>query len=144
MVIVRKSEAHWRGNVMEGSGTIALGSGAYNGAYSFKGRTTNETKQTNPEELIGAAHAGCFSMALSALLTKAGHAPTQIDTIAKVYLDSNAEGFFISKIDLETEASVPGISEAEFMNLAEDAKKNCPVSKALAAVPINFKAKFKG
>jgi osmotically inducible protein OsmC len=141
--MIRKSEAHWEGNVLEGSGTLALGSGVFNGPYSFKARTTDGMKQTNPEELIAAAHAGCFSMALSAILSKAGHTPTNIDTIAKVHLDSNAEGFFISEIELETEADIPGISETEFREFAETAKKNCPVSKALASVPIHFKAKLK-
>lgn len=142
MEIVRKSEAKWMGDVMNGAGTIELGSHAFSGPYSFKGRTTDQSPQTNPEELIGAAHAGCFSMALSAILSKAGTPPKEIHTTAKVHLSSNNDGFYISAIDLQTEASVPGITEEVFLQHAENAKKNCPVSKALAAVPINFTATF--
>lgn len=140
MNIIRKSEAEWKGDLMSGEGFIKLGSRAYEGPYSYKSRTTDQSPQTNPEELIGAAHAGCFSMALSAILTKAEHPPQQIRTIAKVHLESDANGFFISAIDLETEANVPGLTAEEFQKYAEDAKQNCPVSKALKAVPLNFKA----
>lgn len=143
MDIIRKSEAHWVGDIKEGSGSIKLGSGAFEGPYSFKARTSNESPDTNPEELIGAAHAGCFSMALSAMLTKSGHPPTDIFTTAKVHLASEGEGFVISQIDLETTASVPGLSEDEFLKYAETAKKTCPVSKALSAVKIEFKATLK-
>lgn len=142
MDLIRKAEAEWKGDLTNGEGMLKLGSKAYEGPYSFKGRTSAESKQTNPEELIGAAHAGCFTMALSALLSKAGHPPTSIHTTAGVHLAMAADGIAISEIDLATEASVPGITEEEFMKFAEDAKRNCPVSKALAAVKINFTAKF--
>ncbi len=141
MGIVRTSEAEWKGDLTSGQGTITLGSKAFSGPYSFKGRTSAEVNpQTNPEELIGAAHAGCFTMQLSALLSKDGHPPESIHSTAKVHLDSDAGGFTISQIDLQTEAKVPGITAEEFNKYAETAKKICPVSKALAAVKIEFKA----
>lgn len=140
MGVIRKAEAQWTGDLMNGAGTLKLSSGAYEGPYNFKGRTTNETSQTNPEELIAAAHAGCYSMALSALLSKANHPPKSIHTIANVHLDSNTDGFYISGIDLTTEASVPGLTSEEFLVYANTAKENCPVSKALKAIPITFKA----
>jgi lipoyl-dependent peroxiredoxin len=138
-MIVRHSEAEWTGNLQEGKGTIKLGSGAYQGQYGFRSRFENGPG-TNPEELIAAAHAGCFSMALSAGLSKAGHPPTRVHTTAKVVLDKVGEGFAITRIDLETEAEVPGIDEAQFQQQAEGAKKGCPVSKALAGPQINLKA----
>lgn len=136
---VRSAEAEWRGNLAEGAGRMRLGSGAFDGAYSFPSRF-QEAPGTNPEELIGAAHAGCFSMALAAGLTKAGHAPTRVHTAARVHLDKAGEGFAITRIDLETEAEVPGIDDAAFQREAEAAKRNCPVSKALAGVEIGLKA----
>lgn len=142
MDLIRKSEAEWNGDLMNGTGVIKLGSKAYEGPYSFKGRTSAESKQTNPEELIGAAHAGCFSMALSAGLSKAGHSPTSIHTTAGVHLAMGADGISIPEIDLSTEASVPGLTQEDFMKFAEEAKKTCPVSKALSAVKINFTAKL--
>ena len=143
MDIIKKSEAHWKGGIKEGSGTIKLGSGAFEGPYGFKSRMSSESSETNPEELIGAAHAGCFSMALSGLLTKAGHPPTDIFTTAGVHLATEGDGFVISQIDLETSAIVPGLSEEEFLKYADIAKKTCPISKALAAVKIEFKANLK-
>jgi len=98
---------------------------------------------TNPEELIGAAHAGCFSMAFANGLTQAGHKPQEIRTKASVHFDKTDQGWGISRIDLATEGNVPGIDEATFKRLAEDAKKNCPVSKALAATPITLSATLK-
>jgi lipoyl-dependent peroxiredoxin len=136
---IRKSEAEWNGNLLEGQGHMKLGSGAYDGAYSFKSRM-QDGAGTNPEELIAAAHAGCFSMALSAGLSKGGHTPKRLHTVANVHFDKVGEGFAITGIDLETEAEVPGIDAATFQQFAEGAKKNCPVSKALAATPINLKA----
>jgi len=127
---VRKSEATWRGTLKEGSGTLKLGSGLYEGPFSYASRF-EEGKGTNPEELIGAAHAGCFSMFLSALLTNNGYTPTRIHTTATVHLEA---GPTISKIELNCEAEVPGVDEAKFAELAEQAKTGCPVSKALAAV----------
>ena len=142
-MITRHSDAQWLGNLTEGSGTVKFGSGSYEGPYSFKSRFQGGTG-TNPEELIAAAHAGCFSMALSAALTQAGHPPTAIRTTASVKLEPDGPGFTITEIDLEAEGQVPGIDEATFLATAEDAKKNCPVSKALAGPKITLKAKFLG
>ncbi len=138
---VRSSSAVWNGNLLQGSGTMKLGSGAYEGAYSFPSRFESG-KGTNPEELIAAAHAGCYSMALSATLGKAGFNPTRISTTAKVHLEKVGEGFGITKIELVTEAQIPGIDNATFQTNAEAAKKGCPVSKALAATEITLSAKL--
>jgi osmotically inducible protein OsmC len=138
---VRTAKAQWNGNLMEGSGTMALGSGAYEGAYSFQSRF-EEGKGTNPEELIAAAHAGCFSMALSGQLSKAGFSPKSVKTTAKVHLMKVDAGFSITQIELENESAVPGIDDAKFQELAGNAKKGCPVSKALAAVEITLKARL--
>ena len=107
----RTAEAEWNGNLTEGNGKMTLGSRSYSGPYSFKSRMSDGAG-TNPEELIGAAHAGCFSMALSAGLTQAGLTPQRIHTTAKVHFDKQGEGFAISRIELETEASVPGVDES--------------------------------
>lgn len=128
---IRKADAVWEGSLQEGKGTMKLSSGAFEGAYSFSTRFEEEPG-TNPEELIGAAHAGCFSMALSGGLGRAGYTPTRISTTAKVHLTKGDAGFSISKIELHTEAEIPGIDEATFMEQAEGAKANCPVSKLLA------------
>ena len=135
----RTATAHWEGDLRSGSGTMRLGSGAFEGAYSFKTRFEG-APGTNPEELLGAAHAGCFSMALSLGLTKAGKPPKIIDTKATVHL----EGLAITKIDLSTRVEAPGLTAAEFQTLADDAKANCIVSKALAAVPIALQATLVG
>ena len=127
---VRASEATWNGTLREGSGVMKLGSGAYEGAFTWASRFA-DGKGTNPEELIGAAQAGCFSMFLSALLTKAEFPPTSIHTTANVHL---GDGPTITKIELVSEAVVPNISGDKFAELAAQAKANCPVSKALAAV----------
>lgn len=138
---VRTANAEWLGNLREGKGTVELGSGAFKGSYSFPSRFEDGTG-TNPEELIGAAHAGCYSMALSAGLTKAGFSPTRIKTVAKVTLDKVGDAFEITTIALETEAEVPGLDEAKFLEQAEAAKKGCPVSKALAGVKIQLTARL--
>lgn len=137
----RKAEAQWNGDLKKGSGTMKLGSGAYEGQYSFQSRF-EEGQGTNPEELIGAAHAGCFSMALSNLLAEAGHTPERVHTTARVHLEMQDAGPTIARIDLQTEADVPGLSDSDFQNHAEDAKKNCPVSKALAGTTVNLNAKL--
>ncbi|HEY7513789.1 MAG TPA: OsmC family protein [Vicinamibacteria bacterium] len=139
---VRKAEAEWTGNLREGKGRVKLGSGAYEGEYSFVSRF-EEGKGTNPEELIGAAHAGCFSMALSAGLTKAGLSPKRIKTTAQVHLEKVGEAFEITRIELDTEAEVPGLDEKAFLEHAENAKKGCPVSKALAGPKIELKARLR-
>jgi len=129
----RTAEAEWKGDLKAGRGTVKLGSGAFEGQYSFASRF-EEGKGTNPEELIGAAHAGCFSMAFSGGLAAAGHVPDSVHTTAKVTVDKVGDGFGITKIALDVQASIPGIDNETFQKFAEDAKKNCPVSKALAAV----------
>lgn len=139
---VRTSEAEWRGNLREGTGRVKLGSGAFEGSYSFPSRF-EDGKGTNPEELLGAAHAGCYSMALSAGLSKAGHPPTRVHTVARVHLEKVGEGFGITRIELECDAQVPGIDAAAFQEQAEGAKKGCPISKALAATEITLKATLK-
>jgi len=136
---VRTSSAIWRGSLKEGDGTVALGSGAFEGAYSFPSRF-EEGPGTNPEELIAAAHAGCFSMALSNDLAGAGFVPTKVQTEAQVHLGLGEGGAAITKIVLVCRAEVPGISPETFATHAEAAKGGCPVSKALAAVPIELDA----
>ena len=138
----RKAEAGWQGNLAEGSGRLKVGSGAFDGPYSFKSRFEDGQSATNPEELIGAAHAGCFTMALTAQLSRAGITPTRIHTDAKVKLEKIGEGFSITSIELETEANIPGIDEGTFQKHALDAKLNCPVSKALAGTNIRLNAKL--
>ena len=136
---IRNAKARWEGGLPEGSGTLALGSGAFEGQYSY-GSRFEEGKGTNPEELIGAAHAGCFSMALAGVLTRAGHTPRSIETATRVHLEKVEDAFSITTIELATEASVPDISGDEFQCYAEEAERNCPVSKALAAVDIKLDA----
>ena len=136
---IRRGQAQWKGTLRDGSGTLRLGSGAFEGSYSFGSRFAEE-RGTNPEELIGAAHAGCFSMALSKLLADNGHPPERIDTEARVHLEKKTEGFAITRIELRTRAKVPGISADAFRAQAEAAKKGCPVSQALAAVDITLDA----
>ena len=136
----RKGKAEWKGGLKDGRGTLSLGSGAFEGSYSF-GSRFEEGSGTNPEELIGAAHAACFSMALAAALGKAGHDPKRVRTTANVDLDMS-DGPRIASITLDTEAEVPGIDESEFLEQAEGAKRNCPVSKALAAVDIRLNARL--
>jgi osmotically inducible protein OsmC len=135
----RTSSARWQGSLKDGAGTMALGSGAFEGPFSFRSRF-EEGAGTNPEELIAAAHAGCFSMAFSNILSQAGHVPTSVDTRANVHLEKTDAGFGITRIDLVTRGDVPGVDEAEFQKLAEQAKANCPVSKALSAVEITLDA----
>jgi lipoyl-dependent peroxiredoxin len=136
---VRNAHAQWQGSLQDGQGTMALGSGAFKGNYSFRSRM-EDGEGTNPEELIGAAHAGCFSMALSLILGNEGHEPESIDTDAKVRFDKQGEGFAITSIALTTRGKVPGIDEEEFKRLADVAKENCPVSQALKAVDITLDA----
>jgi osmotically inducible protein OsmC len=137
----RTSSAQWQGNLKDGSGSMALGSGAYEGPFSFVSRF-EDGKGTNPEELIAAAHAGCFSMAFSNALSKAGHTPTKVETSAAVHLNPVDGGFGITRIDLTTRADVPGIEQADFDKIAAEAKAGCPVSKALSAVEITLDAKL--
>jgi osmotically inducible protein OsmC len=134
----RTSTARWQGSLKEGSGSVRLASGAYQGSFSYVSRFESG-EGTNPEELIAAAHAGCFSMALSSTLGKAGFTPNSIETSATIHLEPPAG---ITKIDLSTVGDVPGLDEADFVKYAQDAKANCPVSKALAAVEITLTAKL--
>ena len=137
----RTGSAVWEGTLKQGKGTMKLGSGAFEGPYSFASRF-EEGKGTNPEELIGAAEAGCFSMALAFNLEKAGHPAKRLSTMATVKLEPAGNGFKITAIDLKTEADVPGIDEAKFREQAEQTKKTCPVSVALAGTQINLDARL--
>jgi osmotically inducible protein OsmC len=130
----RTASAEWNGSLQEGSGIMRMASGAYEGPYSFQSRF-QEGDGTNPEELIAAAHAGCFSMALSGDLGRAGHEPESVETTATVHLELGDGPPTIARIVLDTRARVPGIEDEQFQGIAESAKKNCPVSRALAAVP---------
>jgi len=127
---VRNAVALWEGGLKKGKGTMKLGSGAFEGSYSFASRF-EQGPGTNPEELIGAAHAGCFSMALAMILEQAGYIPERIHTSARVHIDKSGGGFKITSIELETEAKVPGLDEGTFRDKAEMAKNGCPVSTAL-------------
>jgi len=133
---ISSSSAVWKGNLVDGNGIMTVGRGWYEGPYTKASRFDNGAG-TNPEELIGAAHAGCYSMFLSAILAKSGFAPAEIRTTATVHL---GDGPAITLIELATEGRVPGCSEAAFLEHAEKAKAGCPVSKALSAVPMTLKA----
>jgi osmotically inducible protein OsmC len=137
----RTAEANWNGSLMEGKGHLKTQSNAIDVDYTWKARA-EDAPGTNPEELIAAAHAGCFSMAFSHMLAKDGHPATRITTKANVSFEKVGEGFSITKIHLMTEGQVPGIDEAKFKETAEKAKAGCPVSRALASVPISMEAKF--
>ncbi|MFN3337448.1 MAG: OsmC family protein [Thermomicrobium sp.] len=130
---VRTATATWEGPLQTGTGTATVGSGAFAVRFSF-GTRFGEEPGTNPEELIGAAYAGCYSMALSALLGQAGYTPERISTTARVRIQQVEGGFAIDRIELETEGRVPGIEEAKFREFAEQAKRWCPVGKALGGV----------
>jgi osmotically inducible protein OsmC len=138
----RTAKARWTGAITSGSGTMRLGSGAFEGKYSFSSRMENAAG-TNPEELIGAASAGCFSMAFAGALGAAGHQPQEISTDATVHFEKTDKGWTITKVELNTEAVVPGIEEPAFKQIAKDAEKGCPVSKALAGTEIVLNAKLK-
>ena len=144
MGISRHATAHWEGDLKSGSGKLSTPQSGLmaDTPYGFNSRF-GDLKGTNPEELIAAAHAGCFTMALSAKLTEAGHPPASLDTRADVDLSMEG-GPTISAIRLKVTARVPGIDEAKFRGIADDAKQNCPVSKALSAVPIEMQAELVG
>ncbi len=139
---VRTAQSRWEGTLKEGKGTMKIGSGAFEGPFSFASRF-EDAQGTNPEELIGAAHSGCYSMYLSALLSKDGFTPNSIVTEAKVHLGKVGDAPTITKIELSCEADVPGLEEAAFQEKAEAAKAGCPVSKALAGPEIVLTAKLK-
>jgi osmotically inducible protein OsmC len=138
-MLTRKAKGVWEGDLVHGKGTIKFGNGAFEGPYSFLSRF-RDGSGTNPEELIAAAHAGCFSMALSDMLAQDGFTPTRVKTVANVRMDKVDGGFKIVGVHLVTEAEVPGIDTDAFLKTAEAAKKGCPVSQALAAVPISLEA----
>jgi lipoyl-dependent peroxiredoxin len=139
---ISKAQAQWSGTLKEGAGTMKGASGHFDAPFTFATRFEGKTNGTTPEELIGAAQAGCFSMFLAAQLTEAGHPPKRIDTTATVHLDA---GPLVSKIELDLVADVPGIDENTFNQKVEFSKKNCPISKALSAVPnLVLKSKLVG
>jgi osmotically inducible protein OsmC len=141
---IRTSNATWNGNLQKGNGTMRLGSGLYEGPYTYASRF-EEGKGSNPEELIAAAHAGCYSMFLAALLSGDGHVPRSVNTTAKVHLGTVDGAPTIHTIELFCEADVSGLDDAAFLEYAEKAKAGCPVSKALAAVSvIALEAKLAG
>ena len=140
--MIRHAQAQWNGTLKEGNGHVKTETGALDSAYSFKSRFEGGG-ETHPEELIGAAHAACFSMALAAALTMAGHSPKSVATSATVHLNKFDNGWAINRIDLETTGEVPGIDAAAFETFANGAKANCPVSKALTGVEIHLKTNFK-
>ena len=142
MNMKRRSRAAWEGRVDEGAGRIVLGSGAFDGEYSLRGRTEEGQRTTNPEELIGAALAGCFTMSLAAVLTEQERPAARLDTTATVYLEKRDEGHVIPRIDLETTGDVPGVEAAEFQQLAEEAERGCTVSKVLRAAEISVRARL--
>lgn len=137
----RTAKAEWSGNLQQGKGSMALGSGAFQGAYSFASRFEEGTG-TNPEELVGAAHAGCYSMALAAAIGRAGFEPKKVATTATVRLMKVDEKPTITEIVLDTEADVPGLDAAKFQELAEGARSGCVVSRALAGTQIKLNAKL--
>jgi osmotically inducible protein OsmC len=140
---VRKANAEWVGALKDGSGKMAFGSGAFEGQFSYASRFEKGTG-TNPEELIGAAHAGCFSMSLANLLATAGHDVRRVETTARVHLEPAEEGPSITRIELQTEAEVPGVDDEEFQRHATTAEETCPVSRALAGVEISLDARLYG
>ncbi len=145
MAIKRKVEANWKGTAKEGSGQLSSSNNFFDSTpYSFKSRFENEDGKlgTNPEELIAAAHSGCYAMALSVAISKAGHTPDEINAKAEVVLDKEGEGFAIKEIKLTVKGKVSGLSKEEFLEMAEGAKEGCPISKALSAVPISLDASF--
>ena len=136
---VRTATAEWKGNLPDGSGTMKSETGAIDGQFSFKSRFQEGTG-TNPEELLGAAHAGCFSMALSNILAEAGYEPTSVKTEDRVHLEKTDDGFTITRIKMQVDAQVPNISEDDFNKHAEEAKNGCPVSRALTGVTFEMQA----
>jgi osmotically inducible protein OsmC len=140
---VRSGSAEWRGGLKDGQGDLTVGQNAWHSPYNFSQRF-GEEPGTNPEELIGAAHAACYSMALSGGLGAAGFTPDWVRTTAKVHIDPDGGGFTIGTIDLDCEAHVPGLDEAQFQDIAEKTKQGCPVSKVLAGAKINLTARLAG
>jgi lipoyl-dependent peroxiredoxin len=138
--VSRHAEASWQGTVPEGGGRIGLGSGAYEGAFTLRNRVEDVERGTNPEELIAAAEAGCFTMSLADLLSEAGSPPNDLRTTVRVRLEQLPEGFRITRISVSTVGDVPGVDADQFAALAEQAKATCPVSLALAGTEITLEA----
>jgi osmotically inducible protein OsmC len=140
--VSRHAEASWQGTVPEGGGRIALGSGAFEGVFTLRNRVEDEARGTNPEELIAAAEAGCFTMSLANLLEEAGSPPQDLQTTARVRLEQRDEGFRITRISISTVGEVPGFDADRFAELAEQAKATCPVSLALTGTEITLEARL--
>ena len=138
--VSRSAEASWQGTVPEGGGRIALGSGAYGGSFTLRARVEDVERETNPEELIAAAQAGCFTMSLASLLSEQGTPPRDLRTTARVRLEQKEGGFRITRIAVKTVGDVPGVDAERFAALAEQAKATCPVSLALAGTEITLEA----
>ncbi len=138
--VTRRARASWQGTVPEGAGRLALGSGAFEGQFTLRARVEDVERATNPEELLGAAEAGCFTMSLADLLSEAGHPATDLQTTARVVLEQQEAGFRLTRIDLDTVGKVPGIDADAFAALAERAKSTCPVSLALTGTEISVDA----
>jgi lipoyl-dependent peroxiredoxin len=142
--VVRSSQASWQGTVPDGGGRIALGSGAFEGPFTLRARVEDVERATNPEELIGAAEAGCYTMSFANLLSEKGHPADDLQTTARVTLQQLEAGFSITKIELTTVGSVSGVDADQFAQLAEQAKATCPVSRALAGTEITLEARLAG
>ena len=142
--VTRSAAASWQGTVPEGGGRIELGSGAFEGPFTLKARVEDVERATNPEELIAAAEAGCFTMSLANSLTEAGHPPRDLHTTAKVRLEQLEGGFTITRIELSTVGDVPGLDADTFTAIAEQAEASCPVSRALSGTEIRLDAKLEG
>jgi osmotically inducible protein OsmC len=140
--VTRTAQASWQGDLTDGGGRIGLGSGAYEGPFTLRARVEDVERSTNPEELIGAAHAGCFTMSLANLLSEAGHPPADLKSTARVRLEQLDTGFAITKIDLSTVGDVPGVGAETFTKLAQQAKDTCPVSRALAGTEISLEVRL--
>jgi lipoyl-dependent peroxiredoxin len=142
--VTRTAQASWQGDLSDGGGRIGVGSGAYEGPFTLRARVEDVERSTNPEELIGAAHAGCFTMSLANLLSEAGHPPADLQTTARVRLEQLNSGFAITRIELQTVGDVPDVEADTFASLAQRAKDTCPVSRALAGTEITLEATLAG
>jgi lipoyl-dependent peroxiredoxin len=140
--VIRTAEASWSGTVPEGGGRLALGSGAFEGPFTLRARVEDGQHTANPEELIGLANAGCYTMSLADLLSTEGHPPDDLATTARVHLEQSDTGWSITRIELHTAGSVAGVDAATFARLAEQAKATCPVSRALAGTEITLVAEL--
>ena len=140
--VTRTAQASWQGDLGEGGGRIGVGSGAYEGPFTLRARVEDVERSTNPEELIAAAQAGCFTMSLANLLEEAGSPPQDLRTTARVRLEQKEEGFRITRISISTIGEVPGFDAGRFAELAEQAKATCPVSLALAGTEITLEARL--